>query len=185
MEKTNCFNWKENSPRIPRSLQASANVWYQCITKSLPLLILISTLQSSFPKDADVFPSRLPMWQRVEDSPICASHDLLRLKVNAIAVSIFKPRVNSETSTAQSALNSFRRYNQASNPFLAKRILTKTHSDKFLPFERTTATFMAITQKHEYLISFFFVCCTWAETLYSSKQADAIALCSNLAASIS
>ena len=54
-----------------------------------PLFILIATVQSSFPKDSDVFPSRLPKWQRVEDSPICASHDLLCLKINAIAVSIF------------------------------------------------------------------------------------------------
>ena len=120
---------------MPRPLQASANVWYQCIKKSLPLFILIFTVQSSFPKDSDVFPSRLTKRQRVEDSPICTSHDLLRLKVTAIVVSIFKPRVNSETATAQSTLIPSADVNQAStsNPFLAKRILTKTHSDQISP----------------------------------------------------
>jgi len=48
METVDCFRWKESSSRMPRTLQTSANFWYQNITKSLLLFNLSSSPLCNF-----------------------------------------------------------------------------------------------------------------------------------------
>jgi len=84
--------------------------------------------------------------------PIYATHDLLRIKVDAAVVGILKSQGElCETATAQFTLIPFADHHQASasNSFLPKRLLTKTHSDQTSSlFERTAAIFITITQNH-------------------------------------